>query len=854
MKSSVGGSALGRQETWMDYCVEGRVIQQHTRQATHHPKEESLASSFSKMMLAGKTNAALRLLTKEGRGSTLPLDQVLDPSNPSDGTVLDALKAKHPPPQPVNQQALLTNTDLAPETHPILFDSITSSTIRSAALRCSGSAGPSGLDAAAWRRICTSFKSASTEICHALALLARRICTQHVDPEGLSVFVACRLIALDKCPGVRPIGVAEVARRILGKTILSVAGSDVQQAAGTTQLCAGQEAGCEAAIHAMRKIFSDDGNEGVLLVDASNAFNQLNRNVALHNIMTVCPTIATVLINTYRGDAELFVDSETLYSREGTTQGDPLAMAFYALATVPLIKACKVSDLAGEAWFADDATGSGRLTALRTWWDKLTAFGPNFGYHPNGDKTWLVVSESLKDAATGVFEGTSVQVTTQGRKHLGAALGSRPIVEQCVSQQVKEWTAELEQLSIIARSHPQAAYCAYSHGLKGRWLYLARTVPNIGDLLQPLEDTLRQRFIPALTGRPAPSDTERELLALPARIGGLGIANPAATAEREHQASMQLSSPLVMLITQGEADLAQSTTAQRRARNQLQQDKRKHENEVAATLHDKLSEPLQRARKVASERGASSWLTALPLQHHGFAIHKGAFRDALALRYGWVLERLPSHCVCGKPFDANHALSCPTGGFPTIRHNEVRDLLASLLTEVCRDVAVEPVLQPISGETFQRRSTSTDNGARLDIRARGFWGSRSESAFFDVRIFNPNAPSNHTSSSAACYRRHEQAKRNQYEERIREVEHASFTPLVFTTSGGASPLTSTFLKHLASKLAEKRDVAYSTTIGWLRARLSFSLLRSAVMCIRGSRSTVGHARHDSMPDVAVVES
>ena len=185
-----------------------------------------------------------------------------------------------------------------------------------------------------------------------------------------------------------------------------------------------------------------------------------------------------------------------------------------------------------------------------------------------------------------------MQVTTQGRKHLGAALGSRPFVEQCVSQQVKEWTAELEQLSIIARSHPQAAYCAYSHGLKGRWLHLARTVPNIGNLLQPLEDTLRQRFIPALTGRPAPSDTERELLALPARVGGLGIANPAATAEREHQASMQLSSPLVMLITQGEADLAQSTTAQRRARNQLQQDKRKHENEAAATLHDKLSEPL----------------------------------------------------------------------------------------------------------------------------------------------------------------------------------------------------------------------------------------------------------------------
>ena len=238
--------------------------------------------------------------------------------------------------------------------------------------------------------------------------------------------------------------------------------------------------------------------------------------------------------------------------------------------------------------------------------------------------------------------------------------------------------------------------------------------------------------------------------------------------------------PLSLLnITQGEADLAQSTTAQRRARNHLQQDKQKHGNQAAATLYDKLPKPLQRARKVASEKGASSWLTALPLQHHGFAIHKVAFRDALALRYKWALERLPSHCVCGKPCDANHVLNCPTGGFPTAHDNDVQDLL----TEHCRDMAIEPVLQPITEETFQLRSTSTDNGAGLDIQGRGLWGIRSESAFFDVRIFNPNSPSNHTSSSAACYRRHKQAKRNLYEERIHEVERALFTPLVFTTSG-----------------------------------------------------------------------
>ena len=231
----------------------------------------------------------------------------------------------------------------------------------------------------------------------------------------------------------------------------------------------------------------------------------------------------------------------------------------------------------------DDATGSGCLAALHTCWDKLMAFGPNFGHHPNGNKTWLVVSESLKDVVTGVIEGTSVHAGDHTR--VEAPWSSILFLPLCGAVCVttgQKWTAELEQLSIIAHSHPQAAYCVYSYGLKGR-LYLAWTVPNISNLLQSLENTLRQRFIPDLTGRPAPSDTERELLALPARFGSLIIVNP-APAEREQQASMQLSFPLIMLITQGEADLAQSTTAQCQARNQLQQDKRKHENQAAATL------------------------------------------------------------------------------------------------------------------------------------------------------------------------------------------------------------------------------------------------------------------------------
>ena len=161
-------------------------------------------------------------------------------------------------------------------------------------------------------------------------------------------------------------------------------------------------------------------------------------------------------------------------------------MPFYALATIPLISACK-SDLSSEVWFADDATGCGSLTSLRSWWDKLNTYGPQFGYHPNGCKTWLITKQALEQTATNIFANTNVHVTTEGRKHLGAPLGSNSYIKSIVSEQVKEWTEELNTLSQIARIHPHAAYCAYIHGLKSKWLYLTRTTPEICDLLEPIK-------------------------------------------------------------------------------------------------------------------------------------------------------------------------------------------------------------------------------------------------------------------------------------------------------------------------------------------------------------------------------
>ena len=143
-------------------------------------------------------------------------------------------------------------------------------------------------------------------------------------------------------------------------------------------------------------------------------------------------------------------------------------------------------------------------------------------------------------------------------------------------------------------------------------------------------------------------------------------------------------------------------------------------------------------------------MEALPIREHGFQLSRTEFRDLLSLRYGWRPAKLPSTCVCGRSFDAPPALSCPTGGLPSIRHNEIRDLLATVLTEVCSDVVTEPLIS-VSTTT----DDSTQEGKRLDIRARGFWGGQLEAALFDVRVFNPFAASALTVPLPQLYRHHE---------------------------------------------------------------------------------------------------
>ena len=225
----------------------------------------------------------------------------------------------------------------------------------------------------------------------------------------------------------------------------------------------------------------------------------------------------------------------------------------------------------------------------------------------------------------------------------------------------------------------------------------------------------------------------------------------------------------------------------------------------------------------------------------------------LTYYYGWLPNNLPTKCACGQGFTIDHALSCPKGAFPTYRHNELRDITGSFLSEVCIDVQIEPELQPLEGHTLRHATAIKEDNARADIRARGFWGTRHQDAFFDVKVFNPNASSNKKFTLSSCYNHHERIKKRSYEERINEVEGGSFTPLIFSTSGGIGRAADTFYKRLASMMAEKRKQSYQSTIQWMRCLLNFSLLRSAIMCLRGSRYHYPPRLPDSI-DLVISES
>ncbi|EDO31881.1 predicted protein [Nematostella vectensis] len=292
-------------------------------------------------------------------------------------------------------------------------------------------------------------------------------------------------------------------------------------------------------------------------------------------------------------------------------------------------------------------------------------------------------------------------------------------------QKVDKWVGEVTKLAEFALSQPQACYAEYTFGLKHRYTYFLRTLPDIQDLLEPLENAISNVLIPAITDHRC-NPLERDVLALPVRLGGLSMTNPCLEADIELSSSVKDTAPLVQQI------VVQS--------HQLPD--------------DSVVKPLQQA--VKSERA-------------------------------------------------------------------------------------EPVLQDITGEQLGRGSNTAPD-TRLDIHARGFWEPQ-RAAFFDVRVCHPNAGSYRDLELHQIYRNRENEKKRLYSRRVLEVEQGTFTPLVFTSTGGMGKECLRFHSRLTELLAVKKGEQYSDTISWIRARVSFAVLRSVLERVKGKKLQIRFEEH-----------
>ncbi|KAF6202375.1 hypothetical protein GE061_004774 [Apolygus lucorum] len=319
-----------------------------------------ISKIFHSQMARGKVKEAMRRLTEEVDTSVLDPMKIIDDAGT---TVLDDLKSKHPLPTIPDPESLHIPSGFT-EIPPLLQVQVTADIVEVVARKLHGGGGPSGSKADQWADFLLRHGRSSTHLREAVAALANRLGNEDVPWDSIRALVASRLVALDKCPGVRPIGVGECLRRILAKCMAEVSGDEVTSACKGNQLAGGLSGGIEGAVHAMNKLYQEkalpNSNWGLLLVDAKNAFNSVNRIKALWYARFHWPSCSRFLYNTYKAHAELVLRGGVvnLHSREGVTQGDPLAMLLYALSTLPLIEDLKASNVQ-QCWYADDSSAQG---------------------------------------------------------------------------------------------------------------------------------------------------------------------------------------------------------------------------------------------------------------------------------------------------------------------------------------------------------------------------------------------------------------------------------------------------------------------------------------------------------------
>ena len=814
------------------------------------PDPAQRAKIFHAKMLRGDIRGAIRYLTESEKGSIL---QPSDTDAKSGESVGDVLRSKHP-------AARVPDVDLLhsyPETPAFVDVDITADVVESVARRLTGSAGLGGTDAHALKHWLLKFGKVSAELREAVASFSMWLANDFPPWAAYRAFMSGRLVALDKCPGVRPIGIGETWRRAFAKALLKVAGPEATQACGIDQLCSGLQAGVEGAVHAMQHVWDVHHQEeqwGFFLIDASNAFNELNRTHMLWTVRREWPSGARFVFNCYKHWATLIVRGNTgtggisLASKEGVTQGDPLSMFAYGIGTLPLIRQLKQEfpDLE-QPWYADDAASAGRFDRIRAHYSRLQSIGQKFGYFPEPSKCVIVVSHSNVAAAEAAFGDLGFKIRT-GCRYLGGFIGEQDARDLWLTEKISFWTDAIGVLSSIAKRFPQTAYAGLQQSLQQQWQFVQRVTKGTGTVFANVEQALASSFLPALFGDTFEDDDAiRALASLPIKCAGLALPNPMETGASNYDSSVLICGHLLAAFRR--VDTTFSTVSHRSTvsavRSELRTRNRERHNSTLQSIVRDMSHSKQRTILRGGNTG--QWLSVTPTLISGTLLSAQEFRDSLHLRYAHTPPGLPSLCDgCGSSFSVSHGLECKKGGLVLLRHNEIRDELASLASQALTPSAVrdEPLIQPSRG---MESAPSTQDVASIqhhlsksqladergDLLIRGLWSTGSES-IIDVRVTNVDCRTQRDKDPEKVLASHERAKKKKYLASCLE-QRRSFIPFVVSADGLLGREASFLLQRLSALLAEKWGKSYSEVCGFVRARMSIAVVRATHLCLRGSR-------------------
>ena len=202
------------------------------------------------------------------------------------------------------------------------------------------------------------------------------------------------------------------------------------------------------------------------------------RKVLLHDIKFICLEIATYASNCYLVPGRLFVNGGLgLTSCEGSMSDHPLGIAIYAIGITPILDMMLVAmqnDRSKMVEFKNYVTASRNLEARRRWWDILMQISQNYGYYPQPTKSWLIIKEKKVKEAVRVFEATIIQISTEGKRHLGAVIGMEENKKNYINDKISEWTKEINMLADIYTTHSRAAYTAYVTSYQHKLTYTVK--------------------------------------------------------------------------------------------------------------------------------------------------------------------------------------------------------------------------------------------------------------------------------------------------------------------------------------------------------------------------------------------